>query len=328
MTLICLLLQLHCLPPVTVQIDGLGVTRTRNTQSSQTRADVMPCMQTVGDSCRTLQNIQFRKEDAQPSELADELAYQCGDAATTVEIQYTANLRAVEPAKFLDTLLEPAVVRSASSSSPNASPSDAGHCGVSRLQASPWIQLLRSPSAMLGRLTYRCVSSCCPLQISSGQCPDRSAGTSAALRQLLHTLYPVQVMNIATDHTGGGNITVQLCLHTPDALAFLHRRSRLHCLATITCSTRTCARPSLAPPQLGEEVCRHGVCVQEFIRITEGYTYPGDGGGVINEVTYVENQDKPSAMQYVESIPGLLTNGSTSLPKPVGADTKVGPSPV
>lgn len=63
--------------------------------------------------------------------------------------------------------------------------------------------------------------------------------------------------------------------------------------------------------------------MQEFIRITEGYTYPAEGGGLINEVTYVENQDKPSLLQYVQSIPGVLLNGTTSLPKPVGADTKV-----
>lgn len=65
--------------------------------------------------------------------------------------------------------------------------------------------------------------------------------------------------------------------------------------------------------------------MQEFIRITEGYTYPADGGGLINEVTYVENQNKPSVLQYVQSIPTLLLNGTTSLPKPVGADTKVRP---
>lgn len=73
----------------------------------------MACTQTVGDSCRTLQTIQFRKESGQPSELADEMNYQCGDPATAEMVQYTAGLRAMEPAKFLDTLLQPAVVRSA-----------------------------------------------------------------------------------------------------------------------------------------------------------------------------------------------------------------------
>jgi hypothetical protein len=57
--------------------------------------------------------------------------------------------------------------------------------------------------------------------------------------------------------------------------------------------------------------------------MTQNYTYPAEGGGVINEVTYVENAWKPSLLEYAQSIPLLLTNGSTSLPKPVGADTKV-----
>ena len=50
----------------------------------------MACTQTVGDSCRTLQTIQFRKESGQPSELADEMNYQCGDPATAEMVQYTA----------------------------------------------------------------------------------------------------------------------------------------------------------------------------------------------------------------------------------------------
>jgi hypothetical protein len=45
-------------------------------------------------------------------------------------------------------------------------------------------------------------------QISSGQCPDRATGTAPELRRLLHHLYNVQVMNIATDNVGGGNISV------------------------------------------------------------------------------------------------------------------------
>lgn len=56
--------------------------------------------------------------------------------------------------------------------------------------------------------------------------------------------------------------------------------------------------------------------------MTQNYTYPAQGGGVINEVTYVENAWKPSLLEYAQSIPLLLSNGSTSLPKPVGADTK------
>jgi hypothetical protein len=78
--------------------------------------DITACngVQTVGDSCRTLQTIQFRKEEGLPSELMDEMRYQCGDPATVVEVQYTSGWRSLEPAKFLDTLLRPAVVRLAS----------------------------------------------------------------------------------------------------------------------------------------------------------------------------------------------------------------------
>ena len=45
-------------------------------------------------------------------------------------------------------------------------------------------------------------------QISSGQCPDRSRGTDAKLRALLQELYPVLVMNIATNNVLGGKIDV------------------------------------------------------------------------------------------------------------------------
>jgi len=40
-------------------------------------------------------------------------------------------------------------------------------------------------------------------------------------------------------------------------------------------------------------------------------------------VSLVENQEMPTLKQYVTSIPTLMMNGTTRLPKPIGADTKV-----
>ncbi len=67
------------------------------------------------------------------------------------------------------------------------------------------------------------------------------------------------------------------------------------------------------------------ICWQDFLKMTQGYTYPADGGGVIHQVGLVENQEFPSVMDYVRSIPTFLSNGTTDLPKPIGADTKVLP---
>lgn len=67
-------------------------------------------MQTVHDSCRVMTQIQFRKEAGLPLELTDEMNYKCGDGVTATEVQYSAGLRAIEPAHVLDTLLQPAVV--------------------------------------------------------------------------------------------------------------------------------------------------------------------------------------------------------------------------
>ena len=52
-------------------------------------------------------------------------------------------------------------------------------------------------------------------QSTSGQCPDRAAGTAPELRKLLEDLYPAMVMNIATDNVEGGNITVSDLLCAP-----------------------------------------------------------------------------------------------------------------
>lgn len=59
--------------------------------------------------------------------------------------------------------------------------------------------------------------------------------------------------------------------------------------------------------------------------MTQGYTYPADGGGEIQRVALIENQEHPSVLDYVRSIPTFLSNGTTNLPKPIGADTKVRP---
>ena len=66
--------------------------------------------------------------------------------------------------------------------------------------------------------------------------------------------------------------------------------------------------------------------VQRFIRLTEGYIYPAKTGGWIKTVSLVENQEMPTLKQYLGSIPTLVMNGTTRLPKPIGADTKVLPS--
>ena len=67
-------------------------------------------LQSVHDSCAWLTQIQIRKTAGLPLELTDEMNYKCGDGVTAVEVQYTAGMRAIEPAHTLDTLLEPAVV--------------------------------------------------------------------------------------------------------------------------------------------------------------------------------------------------------------------------
>lgn len=64
-------------------------------------------------------------------------------------------------------------------------------------------------------------------------------------------------------------------------------------------------------------------CLQRFLELTEGYTYPAKTGGVINTVSLVEDEMMPTVKQYLNSIPTLLRNGTTRLPKPIGADTKV-----
>lgn len=62
--------------------------------------------------------------------------------------------------------------------------------------------------------------------------------------------------------------------------------------------------------------------MQRFLKLVDGYTYPAVGGGVINNVEFVENQQMPSFGEYINSIPSLLS-GNARLPKPIGADTKV-----
>ena len=71
---------------------------------------IVRVVQSVHDSCRLISQIQFRKQAGLPLELTDEMNYKCGDGVTAVEVQYTAGLRAVEPANILNTLLAPAVV--------------------------------------------------------------------------------------------------------------------------------------------------------------------------------------------------------------------------
>lgn len=63
--------------------------------------------------------------------------------------------------------------------------------------------------------------------------------------------------------------------------------------------------------------------LQEYLAMTKGFTYPAVGGGEVNNVVFVENQQKPSLQDYLTSIPSLAA-GNTQLPKPIGADTKVG----
>ena len=63
--------------------------------------------------------------------------------------------------------------------------------------------------------------------------------------------------------------------------------------------------------------------MQRFIQLTEGYIYPAKTGGWIKRVALVENQEMPTLKQYLGSIPTLVMNGTTRLPKPIGADTKV-----
>nr|QOL01096.1 putative extracellular protein CSOL_025 [Pseudococcomyxa simplex] len=120
------------------------------------------------------------------------------------------------------------------------------------------------PYTLQSNLLYNLLE---PAVISSGQCPDRSKGTNADLKALLRELYPVMVMNVATNNVLGGKI-------------------------------------------------------DRFLKLTQGYTYPAVGGGVINSVEYVENQQMPSVQEYISSIPSLLA-GDATLPKPIGADTKV-----
>ena len=40
-------------------------------------------------------------------------------------------------------------------------------------------------------------------------------------------------------------------------------------------------------------------------------------------MSLVENQEMPTLQQYLGSVPTLVMNGTTRLPKPIGADTKV-----
>lgn len=65
------------------------------------------------------------------------------------------------------------------------------------------------------------------------------------------------------------------------------------------------------------------ICVvQRFLKLTSEFKYPAVGGGVINSVELVENQQMPSFGDYIRSIPSLFA-GDATLPKPIGADTKV-----
>lgn len=67
-------------------------------------------MQSIGDSCRRLTEAQWRKQSENPSEIVDEMNYQCGDSATEREAA-AANFPVYGQADFLDALLQPAVVR-------------------------------------------------------------------------------------------------------------------------------------------------------------------------------------------------------------------------
>ena len=61
---------------------------------------------------------------------------------------------------------------------------------------------------------------------------------------------------------------------------------------------------------------------QRFMKLTSGFKYPAVGGGEINSVELVENQQMPTFTDYIRSIPSLFA-GDATLPKPIGADTKV-----
>ena len=66
-------------------------------------------LQSISDSCRHLTELQWSKKDSGPPEIADEINYKCGDAATPQELQgtYFPNQQAAE---LLSLLLEPLVV--------------------------------------------------------------------------------------------------------------------------------------------------------------------------------------------------------------------------
>ena len=66
-------------------------------------------LQSISDSCRYLTTMEWHKQRDDPPEIADELAYKCGDAATEKELtgSYFPNKNA---AQFLNTLLQPLVV--------------------------------------------------------------------------------------------------------------------------------------------------------------------------------------------------------------------------
>ncbi|CAL8466758.1 g6294 [Coccomyxa elongata] len=153
------------------------------------------------------------------------------------------------------------------------------------LTEAEWSKQDDTPPEMMDEIGYKCGDSATtseadvfgqssflyhllqPAVISSGQCPDRSRGTDAKLRALLQELYPVLVMNIATNNVLGGKI-------------------------------------------------------DRFLKLTSGFKYPAVGGGVINSVELVENQQMPTFGDYIRSIPSLFA-GDATLPKPIGADTKV-----
>ena len=66
-------------------------------------------LQSISDSCRYLTTMEWHKQREDPPELADELDYKCGDAATEKELKgsYFPNKDA---AQFLNVLLQPLVV--------------------------------------------------------------------------------------------------------------------------------------------------------------------------------------------------------------------------
>lgn len=84
-------------------------------------------------------------------------------------------------------------------------------------------------------------------------------------------------------------------------------------------------RTKLPRVQLSRLLRLQLACLQRFLQLTHGFKYPAKTGGALNTVGLVENQEVPTVMQYLNSIPTLLMNGTTRLPKPVGADTKVRP---